>query len=118
MDYGNVIHLPIIEVDDQDTPVVQVVPSPELHLLLGPTNLMIEELGKVWGECHAWLQSLHVTKEEYFGGNYEGNECRKILKKSNSLETRCPQEFQQFVKSLTTFNDVVASCFGKNLSNN
>ena len=115
-DYGNVIHPPIFDVDDQGTPVIHVIPPPELHLLLGPTNHLIDALSKVWPGCIAWLQSLNLYKEEYFGGTYEGNECRKILKNIDSLKQKCPREFAQFVTTFETFNEVVKSCYGFELA--
>ena len=36
-DYGNVVH-PSLIVGDKDTPILLVVPPPELHLLIGPVN--------------------------------------------------------------------------------
>ena len=60
--YGNVIHVPIIEGVDGDTPVIEKIPPPELHLLLGPTNKMYSGLENVWPGVEAWLQSIHVRK--------------------------------------------------------
>ena len=48
--YGNVIHLPIISNVDPSTPVIHVVPPPELHLLIGPVNHMNTQMEKVWEE--------------------------------------------------------------------
>ena len=114
--YGNVIHVPIIEGVDGDTPVIEKIPPPELHLLLGPTNKMYSGLENVWPGVEAWLQSIHVKKTDYYGGQFEGNDCRKILKKIDSLETRCPTVFMPFVAAFRSFNDVVAACYGYNLA--
>ena len=39
--FGNVIHPPIICDDiENNTPVIQLLPPPELHLLIGPVNTM------------------------------------------------------------------------------
>ena len=37
-DYGNVVHLPLINIQDDTTSVLHVVPPPELHLMLGHAN--------------------------------------------------------------------------------
>ena len=66
--YGNVIHLPLIDTIPRDTPVIEIIPPPELHLLLGPTNKMYSSLENVWPALEGWLQSIHVKKTEYHGG--------------------------------------------------
>ena len=80
-EYGNVIHRPIIEDIDENTPVFQVVPPPELHLMLGPVNHLYNVMSKVWPGSEAWLKACFVKKGEYHGGAFEGNDCRKLLKK-------------------------------------
>lgn len=114
--YGNVIHLPLYQSIDGDTPVIQKVPPPELHLLLGPTNKIYSELENVWPALEAWLQSIHVKKNEYHGGQFEGNDCKKILRLMDSLEERCPDEFLPFVAAFRSFNDVRLSCYGSKLA--
>ena len=114
--YGNVIHIPLIEALDDDTPVIEKIPPPELHLLLGTTNKMYSGLENVWPGLEAWLQSIHVKKTEYHGGQFEGNDCRKILKKLDSLEARCPVEFRPFISAFRSFNDVVEACYGNKLA--
>ena len=117
-EFGNVIHTSIIddEQEDQSTPVIHKVPPPELHLLLGPTQHIVDELAKLWPDCEGWLRSINVTRTDYFGGAFEGNDCRKILKNVSSLEARCPDEFQDFVDTLAAFGVVVRSCYGYSLS--
>ena len=117
-EYGNVIHCSIIEDIDENTPVFQVVPPPELHLMLGPVNHLYDEMSKVWPGSEAWLKACFVKKEEYHGGVYEGNDCRKLLKKIDSLREICPEKHQGFVRTYSNFNDVVTSCYGTNLHKN
>ena len=80
-DYGNVVHPPLINIED-DTPVLHVVPPPELHLMLGPLNNLLDEMSKVCPASEEWLHGCHVKKSEYHGGQFEGNDCRKLLKKT------------------------------------
>ena len=117
-EYGNVIHTAIIhdEREDLSTPVIQKVPPPELHLLLGPTQHIIDELTKVWPGCDDWLRSLNVVRTEYFGGAFEGNDCRKIVKNASSLVAQCPDKFKHFADTLEKFDEVVRSCYGYTLS--
>ena len=78
--FGNVIHPPIIcdNIDDT-TPVILLIPPPELHLLIGPVNKLYTALESVWPESENWLKSCNVKKEEYHGGSFAGNESRKLL---------------------------------------
>ena len=86
--------------------MIQKVPPPELYLLLGPTNKIYSGLENVWPALEAWLQSIHVKKTEYHGGQFEGNDCKKILRSMDSLEERCPAAFIPFVTAFRSFNDV------------
>ena len=115
-DYGNVIHPPILDVEDKNTPVIHHVPPPELHLMMGPTNHLIDALCKVWPGCIAWLQSLNLYEVDYFGGKYEGDDCRKILRKISIITESFPPHVSQLVHTIKLFNDVVNACFGYNLS--
>ena len=52
--YGNVIHLPLIESLDKDRLVYEILPPPELHLLLlGPTNKIYSSLEHLWPALEA-----------------------------------------------------------------
>ena len=117
-EYGNVIHPSIIDIDDMNTPVIHKVPPPELHLLLGPKNHLYNELRKVWSGAEGWIQSFHVKKMDYHGGYFEGNDCRKILKKVDTLEERCPDELQGFSNTFRLFDNVVKACYGSELEKN
>ena len=116
--FGNAIHPSIIDCDDYNVPVIQFVPPPELHLLLGPTNHMYDELSKLWPESSVWSNSCYVHKTEYHGGCFEGNDCRKLLKNVNLLQERCPDEFRMFANTFSLFNEVVVACFGDKLEEN
>ena len=117
-DYGNVIHLPIIDIKNENRPVIHKVRRPELHLLLGQTNQLYDELNKVWSGSEEWLQSINVKKVDYHGGCFEGNDCHKILKKIGSLEECCPDEYKNFSDTFRLFNDVVNACDGDKLAEN
>ena len=117
-DYGNVIHTPIIEDDsvDMSTPVIYKVPPPELHLLSGPTLHLYDSLDKLWPRVIAWLQSINIKKTDFQGGAFEGNDCRKMLKKVDELESRCPEKFSGYVDAFRKFDKVVESCYGTKLA--
>ena len=112
-DYGNVVHLPLINIQDDTTSVLHVVP--ELHLMLGHANTLFDEMSKVWPASGEWLHGCYVKKSEYHGGQFEGNDCKKLLKKIELLQELCPHEHHQFVDAFISFNDVVTSCYSKDL---
>ena len=63
--YGNVIHPPIVSGNIDDvTPVIRVLPPPELHLLIGPVNTMYGAMEKIWPESELWLNSCNVKKKQ------------------------------------------------------
>ena len=86
--------------------------------MLGPVNHLYDEMSKVWPGSEAWLKACFVKKEEYHGGAFEGNDCRKLLKNIDSLREICPEKHQDFVRTYSNFNDVVTSCYGTNLHKN
>ena len=88
---------------DDSTPVLTIVPPPELHLLLGPVNHLYNEINKVWPQGEDCLKSCFVKKSEYHGGSFEGNDCRKLLKNSNLLTELCPKEHEQYVNTFFFF---------------
>ena len=110
-DFGNVIHASIIDDQNEEmiTPVIHKVPPPELHFLLDPTQHLCDELTKRWSGCKSWLTSIHVKKADYFGGTFEGNDCRKMLKNIEKLENICPDMFRGYVDTFKKFNEVVSS---------
>ena len=115
--YGNVIHPPIIcdNIED-DTPVICVIPPPELHLLMGTVNKMYTSLEQEWPESEEWLDACNVKKEEYHGGSFSGNDSRRLLVNVKRLEALKPPSFvEKYIVAFKSFNSVVESCFGKKL---
>lgn len=116
-DYGNVIHPNVFVTGDIDenTLIILLVPPPELHLLIGPVNVLYDELSKVWPQCKQWIEQLHVKREDYHGGSFNGNDSRKLLKNIAMLEQIAPENVSGFVETFKAFNKVVDSCYGKEL---
>lgn len=120
-DYGNVVH-PNMFADnnkiDENTLIILLVPPPELHLMLGPVNTMYDELVKVWPNAEEWSKRLHIKREQYHGGQFNGNDSRKLLKNLSVLKEIAPTpslKVQNVIKAFDAFNDVVGACYGKNL---
>lgn len=111
--YGNVIHMPVFKNPD-DISVLQVIPPPELHLLLGAVNSLFNDLLKIWPEAIKWADSIHVVREAMHGGSFTGNSCCKLLNNVSKLESLAPQ-FGSHIAAFHSLKQVVDSCFGQKL---
>lgn len=110
--YGNVVHLPILQGAD-DTLVVDVLPPPELHLLLGPMNTIYKVIEKEWPGVNEWAKACHVEREAYHGGSFNGNSCKKLLSKVDLLASISPIQIAKYIPVLRNFAKVVSSCYGE-----
>ena len=100
--FGNVIHPPILcDNIDNETPVIFLLPKPELHLLIGLVNKMYAALESflesLWPDSKNWLKLCNVKKEDYHGGSFACNKSIKFLKSIDRLEALSPSS------SCTTF---------------
>ena len=57
---GNVIHPLIVKGRSPDSPLIEVMPPPELHLLTGPVNTLYKAMEKLWHNASQWLVACHV----------------------------------------------------------
>ena len=109
--YGNVIHPPIISDNLEDsTPVIEVIPPPELHLLIGPVNTLYNKLEQVWLLSQEWLKACNVKKTDYHGGSFEGNDSRALFKNVNRLEELFPAtnlKAKKYSIAFSALNDFV-----------
>lgn len=113
--YGNCVHVPIVK-GDPNTLVIDIIPPPELHLLMGTVNTMYTALLKRWPEgAVAWAKACHVEREAIHGGTFNGNSCRLLLSKVDILRSSCPVQHLAFVAAFHSFGHVVESCFGTEL---
>jgi hypothetical protein len=77
-----VVHPSIVKVPDSSKKsVLEVIPSPQLHLLLGPVNTMYKALAARWEKVGDWLEAFHISREAIHGGSFTGNSCHTLLKK-------------------------------------
>lgn len=101
--------------------IIEKITLPELHLMLGGVNKIFKELEKAYPVISAdWAQSCNVYQQRYHGGEFNGNSCRIILKKTDVLQ-RLAEENQcfgciEYVEVFRCLNQVVSSCFGKTLN--
>jgi len=112
--YDNVIHAPLLK-GDADQRVVEVLPPPELHLLLGIVNKIYNEMFKVWDGASLWSKHCFVERSAIHGGSFDGNGCKRLLTRIDSLRAMCPLRCLRYVAVLDNFNLVVNSCFGVTL---
>lgn len=114
--YFNCIHKPIYT-GDIDEMILDIIPPPELHLLIGLVNHMYDHLLKESSDAALlWAKLCHVEKEITNGGSsFNGNACKKLLNNIDILRSNCPIASLKFVKAFDHFQLVVQSCFGKNL---
>ena len=111
MDAKNVINPPIIEGDDCDL-VLDKIPPPELHLMMGAANKIWDLLSSLWGEgADKWARSKGITKHGYNGGGLDGVNSDLLLKLADQLVTICPLELQPMVVALQKLQLLVAGCF-------
>ena len=115
--YGNVVHPPMISDDAgvDSTPVIHVIPPPELHLMTGPVNTMFNGLEAVDdAKSKEWLKSCNVKKTEFHGGQFTGPDSRKLLKNVNKISDPS-YKVEKYCKAFNAFNEVVESCYGDEL---
>lgn len=112
--YMNCIHAPIFT-GDSDQLILDIIPPPELHLMLGVVNTVFEHMMVEFDEeTSAWTKSCNVEREVTNGGSgFNGNSCKKLLERLDYLRATCPIGCLKFVKVLDDFHLVVKACFGK-----
>jgi hypothetical protein len=113
--YDNVVHPSIVNGQNEKS-VLELIPPPELHLLIGPVNTMYFGLKKVWTDCDKWLKKCNVQQEAMHGGSFNGNNCRTLLKKIDDLQAMCPIQCLPYVAAFRSFSKVVSSCYSNDLN--
>ena len=116
-DFDNCINMPLFSLPDE-TLIMDIIPLPELHLMLGCVNNILKELNKRWGERHniedpVWkfCDEHNIKKITYRGKSLEGPSCEKLFKKLHLLDRRVPPRLRTFVSALFTFDALKKSCF-------
>ena len=94
------------------------IPPPELHLLLGATNTLYENLLSIWPQAEKWPQKIFASRKPYHGGEFVGNDCAKLLSDYSIGELqRLGEEAENleiphFVEAFKSLKKVSKSCFG------
>ena len=113
--FGNVIRKPIISGSD-NVLLLEIIPQMELHLHLGVVNHLFKILKFAWIEAVKWPAALHIQLRPYHEGQFDRNECRKLLKNADVLQqlpdTNLVPNIFRIIEAFKSLNLVVKACFG------
>ena len=112
--------MPIIK-ESPATEIIDVIPPPELHLLLGVVNKIFDKLQALYKKADlSWAKECGVSNVVTYGQRgFDGNGCNMLLKNVDRL--RNPSYnigCVPFADCLSKFRGVVDSCFGTKLKEN
>jgi len=117
-DFKSCVNRPIIHGEDT-TMMIQLIPPPELHLLLRVVNKIFKELQKSYPRyAENWLQKMGLQQPKLHGGEFTGNMCRRLLKNTKLLaelanDSSVESEIAKFVSVFSDFSKVVEATFGR-----
>ena len=115
-DCMNVINQRILYLDEDPNTLIQnLVPPPELHLLIGVVSLLGSLLLELWPDFDLWLKSKNILQRGYQGRGWDGNNSNNILKYLDDLEAKIISQTPNlvpFVQCLKDFRYVKNACFG------
>lgn len=118
--FKNCVHPPILMTND-DRIYLDLIPPPQLHLMLGVVNVLFSNL---LNECEEdallWAKACNVQRDITHGSpSFNGNSCRILLKKLDLLRSRSKNiGCLKYIEVFKAFKDVVDACFSKILDTN
>ena len=117
--YMNCINSPIFT-SASDRLFLEMIPPPELHLMLGVVNtLFTKMLMEFEDQALKWAKDCHVERAITRGMSaFNGNGCKTLLDKVDILRANSGLGCVKFVQTFQDFKKVVASCFGNSLNSN
>ncbi|CAH0560384.1 unnamed protein product [Brassicogethes aeneus] len=86
---------------DDDKLILDVIPPPELHLLLGCVNTLYGSMDKLYPDIATkWAQQSNIERSYTNGGKFSfaGNACNALLNNVNKLKFINIVEFSGFAK--------------------
>ena len=118
-DFFNAVHPPLFHGPD-DTLILDLIPIPELHVMLGIVNKIFDGLNLAWGDNQAydWAYKNNIKRVAYRGGSMNGPGCEDLLQKLDKLFQDIPSNLRQYYHALQAFDRVRVSCFGNSLNPN
>ena len=69
----------------------------------------------MWPYREEWIKRLSIKREDYNGGQLNGNDSRELMKNIFILEEFAPSKVNPFIETFKAFNEVIKSCHGTNL---
>jgi hypothetical protein len=92
--------------------ILSKIPPPELHIMLGVTNKIFDELNRKWEEnkAYKWAEERSIARAHYHGGCLDGNSCKTLLSKADQLYDALPRHLGKFADALRAFNKVRIAC--------
>ena len=122
--FKNCINKPLVS-GSSCLSILDLIPPMELHLMLGVVNRLFTTLSDALREAGSsmtaddWAKELGISRSTYHGGQFEGNQCRKMLKEVDILQMMLERSGSYvgmpYVQALRAFNDVVTKTFGADL---
>lgn len=114
--YYNCINPPLFTFKE-DRLFLDIIPPPELHLMLGVVNTIFSHMLKEYEqESLTWASACYVQREITHGvPAFKGNSCKKLLNNIDLLRSAQNLGVLKYVKAFDTFKKVVEACFGNNL---
>ena len=117
--FMNVINPRILYYEENpDTVLEQLIPPPELHILIGFVKSLGVLLLDAWPGFDQWLVSNNIFQRGYQGRGCDGNNSNRILKNLDTLEVDVSKSMPMLlpvVQCLKDFRSVKEACFGKAL---
>ena len=97
--------------------ILDIIPPPELHLILGVVNTLIDKMEKEFqADTKLWIRKLRNSRDiTHSRSGFNGNACKILLDKVDILRSFCNLGLLKYINTLEKFNNVVNSCFGYEL---
>lgn len=97
-EFDNVIHPCLLE-EDRDKLILDIIPIPELHIMMNIVTKLTEILWKN-DKLNQLLQAKGVHWHGYNGGGLDGKNANKVLKLLDELSPIIEEDFAEFIPVL------------------
>lgn len=117
--FDNCIHPPLFNAEENKR-IIDIIPPPELHLLLGAVNTLFHHMMLENEEVSVkWARECHVDRQCTYGSpTFEGNACKILLDKVDILDAMKCLGCAKYVETFRKLKKVVDSCFSLKLDPN
>lgn len=101
--FFNCVNPPLF-MSEKDKVYLDIIPPPELHLMLGVVNTLFSHMLKDYEtESLAWAKACYAEREITYGAPaFKGNSCKKLL---NNVDILRSMKNIGVIKYVTVFND-------------